>query len=139
MSRKMAEIIRTIIKSPNAPTPIGPYNQAVRVGNTIYLSGSIGTDPQTGKLVEGGIELEARQAFKNIAAVLEHSGCTFNNVVKSTVLLADINDFQTLNKVYAEQFSSHFPARSTYQVANLPLSSRVEIECIVAVGEIVDA
>jgi reactive intermediate/imine deaminase len=135
----MAQITRTVINSANAPAPIGPFNHAIRVGNTLYLSGCVGADPQTGKLVPGGIESEARQAFKNIAGVLAQAGCTFNNVVKSTVLLADIKDFQTLNGVYAEQFASHFPAHSTYQVANLPLNSRVEIECIAVVGEIVDA
>jgi 2-iminobutanoate/2-iminopropanoate deaminase len=134
----MSQIVRTIIKSPNAPAPIGPYNQAVQVGNTIYLSGSIGIDPATGKLVEGGIEAEARQSFKNMSAVLAQVGCTLGNVVKSTVLLADIKDFATLNKVYAEHFTSNFPARSTYQVAALPMGSQVEIE-VIAVTNISDA
>jgi 2-iminobutanoate/2-iminopropanoate deaminase len=135
----MSQIVRRIIKSSNAPAPIGPYNQAVQVGNTIYLSGSIGIDPATGKLVEGGIEAEARQSFKNMSAVLQEAGSSLNNVVKSTVLLADINDFATLNRVYAEHFTSNFPARSTYQVAALPLGSRVEIEVIAIAGDLADA
>jgi 2-iminobutanoate/2-iminopropanoate deaminase len=139
MNRAMSQIVRQIIKSSNAPGAIGPYNQAVRVGNTLYLSGSIGMDPATGNLVEGGIEHEARQALKNIGAILQEAGASYNNVVKTTVLLANIEDFATLNKVYQEFFTSNFPARSTYQVANLPKYARVEIEAIAVVGDIVDA
>ena len=139
MSRAMSQIVRTIIKTTKAPGAIGPYNQAVQVGNTLYLSGSLGMDPATGNLVEGGIEHEARQALRNIGAILEEAGASYKHVVKTTVLLADIQDFATLNKVYQEFFTSHFPARSTYQVANLPKNGRVEIEAIAVVGDIVDA
>jgi 2-iminobutanoate/2-iminopropanoate deaminase len=131
-------IERKIIRSSNAPTPIGPYNQAVQVGNTLYLSGSVGMNPATGNLVEGGIEAEARQCLTNIGNVLREAGLTYNNVVKTTVLLADINDFATLNKIYAEFFTTNYPARSTYQVAALPKGARVEIESIAIVGDLVE-
>jgi 2-iminobutanoate/2-iminopropanoate deaminase len=131
-------IERKIIKSPNAPSAIGPYNQAIQVGNTLYLSGSIGMNPSTGNLVEGGIEAETRQCLTNIGNVLREAGLTYNNVVKTTVLLADINDFATLNRIYAEYFTTNYPARSTYQVAALPKGARVEIESIAICGDLVD-
>ena len=131
-------IERKIIKSPNAPSAIGPYNQGVQVGNTLYLSGSIGMNPATGNLVEGGIEAETRQCLTNMGNVLSEAGLTYNNVVKTTVLLADINDFATLNKIYAEYFATNYPARSTYQVAALPKGARVEIEAIAICGDLVD-
>ncbi len=111
----MSIVERRIIKTANAPSAIGPYNQGVLVGNTLYLSGSIGMNPATGNLVEGGIEAETHQSLTNIGAVLREAGLSYNNVVKTTVLLADINDFATLNKIYAEYFTTNFPARSTYQ------------------------
>ena len=117
---------KKIIKTSNAPSAIGPYSQAVQVGNTLYLSGSIGLNPSTGNLVEGGIEAETRRVFQNIGAVLNEAGATYDNVVKTTVLLADINDFATLNKIYAEYFTSNYPARSTYQVAALPKNAMVQ-------------
>lgn len=135
----MSQIVRRIISTPKAPAAIGPYSQAVQVGQTLYLSGSLGTDPATGALVSGGIEAEARQSLKNIGAVLEEAGVSYGNVVKTTVLLADIQDFATLNAVYGEFFKTNPPARSTYQVANLPRAARVEIECIAVVGNLVDA
>jgi 2-iminobutanoate/2-iminopropanoate deaminase len=135
----MSHIVRTIIKTPKAPSAIGPYSQAVQVGQTLYLSGCLGADPATGALVSGGIEAETRQAFKNIGSILEAAGVGYGNVVKTTVLLADIQDFATLNSVYAEYFKSNHPARSTYQVAALPRGARVEIECIAVVGNIIEA
>jgi 2-iminobutanoate/2-iminopropanoate deaminase len=127
---RMSQLTRTIIKSAKAPGAIGPYSQAVKVGNTIYLSGCLGIDPATGNLINGGIEAEAKQALTNIGLILAEAGASYNNIVKSTVLLADINDFNALNKVYAEFFTSNYPARSTYQVAALPRAARVEIETI---------
>jgi len=127
---RMSQLTRTIIKSAKAPGAIGPYSQAVKVGNTIYLSGCLGIDPATGSLVNGGIEAETKQALTNIGLILAEAGASYNNIVKSTVLLADINDFNALNKVYAEFFTSNYPARSTYQVAALPRAARVEIETI---------
>lgn len=130
----MSDLTKKIIKSPKAPAAIGPYSQAVKVGSTLYLSGCLGVDPTTGNLVNGGTEAQARQAFINIGNVLEEAGLTFDNVVKTTVLLADINDFAILNKVYAEYFQSNFPARSTYQVAGLPRGGKIEIESIAVFG-----
>lgn len=134
----MSQILRKIIRTTKAPAAIGPYNQAVQVGNTLYLSGCLGMDPASGALVSGGIEAEARQALKNIGSILEEAGVSYNNVVKTTVLLADIQDFSVLNNVYQEFFTSNYPARSTYQVANLPRGGRVEIEAIAVVGEVTD-
>ncbi|CAF0810865.1 unnamed protein product [Brachionus calyciflorus] len=134
----MSQIVRNIIRSQKAPAAIGPYSQAVQVGHTLYLSGCLGMDPASGALVSGGIEAEARQALTNIGSILEEAGVSYNNVVKTTVLLADINDFSVLNSVYAEFFKANHPARSTYQVANLPRGGRVEIEAIAVVGNITD-
>ena len=135
----MSYIVRTIIKTPKAPPAIGPYSKVVQIGQTLYLSGCVGTDPATETLVSGGIEAETRQTLKNIGLVLEAAGVGYENVVKTTVLLADIKDFATLNSVYAEFFKSNHPARSTYQVAALPRGARVEIECIAVVGNIIEA
>ncbi len=129
----MSQLVKTIVKSAKAPAAFGPYSQAVKVNNTIYLSGSLGADPSTGNLVTGGIEAETRQSLNNIGEILKEAGASYSNVVKTTVLLADINDFATLNKVYAEYFKSDFPARSTYQVAALPKGAKVEIEVIAVV------
>lgn len=126
----MSQLVKTIIRSAKAPAAIGPYSQAVKVGNTVYLSGCLGMDPASGNLVSGGIEAEARQALTNIGSILEEAGLNYGHVVKNTVLLADINDFAVLNKVYAEFFTSNHPARSTYQVAALPKGARIEIESI---------
>lgn len=135
----MSHVVRTIIRAPKAPAAIGPYSQAVQVGQTLYLSGCLGADPGSGALVAGGIEAEARQALKNIGSILEEAGASYNNIVKTTVLLADIQDFATLNSVYGEFFKSNHPARSTYQVAALPKGGRVEIECIAVLGNVIDA
>jgi 2-iminobutanoate/2-iminopropanoate deaminase len=131
--------IRTIINTTKAPAAIGVYSQAVKIGNTLYLSGAIGLDPKTGDLVPGGVEAEARQCFKNIGAILDAAGCTFNNLVKVTVLLADIKDFALLNGVYQENFTKNYPARACFQVAALPKGARVEIETIAVVGDIIDS
>ena len=126
----MSKIVKTVVKSAKAPAALGPYSQAIKVGNTVYLSGSLGADPTTGNLVSGGIEAEARQALVNIGSVLEAAGLNYTHVVKNTVLLADINDFAALNKIYGEFFKIDPPARSTFQVAALPKGARVEIESI---------
>jgi len=108
-----------------------PYSQAIRTGTTIYLSGITGQDPNTGNIVNGGFEAEARQVFINMGSVLKAAGgCTYSNVVKNTVLLADINDFALLNKIYADYFKEDPPARTTYQVVNLPRGARIEIESV---------
>ena len=135
----MSEIVRKIVKSSKLPPALGPYSQAVIVDKTMYLSGSLGVDTASGNLVSGGIAAEARQALTNIGHVLEEAGLTYKHVVKTTVLLADINDFAVLNSIYAEFFTSNHPARSTFQVAALPKNARVEIEAIAVVGDIVDS
>lgn len=131
----MSQLVKTIIKSAKAPAAIGPYSQAVKVDKTLYLSGCLGMDPATGNLVSGGIAAEARQALTNIGSILEEAGYKYEHVVKTSVFLADMNDFATLNSVYAEFFKSNHPARSTYQVAALPKGGRVEIECVAILAE----
>nr|XP_055159366.1 2-iminobutanoate/2-iminopropanoate deaminase isoform X1 [Nyctereutes procyonoides] len=118
----MASLIRKVISTAKAPGAIGPYSQAVLVDRTIYISGQLGMDPSSGQLVPGGVAEEAKQALTNMGEILKAAGCDFNNVVKTTVLLADINDFNTVNEVYKQYFKSSFPARAAYQVAALPKS-----------------
>ena len=131
----MSNLAKQIISSSLAPAALGPYSQAVRVDKTVYLSGNLGMNPSTGNLVEGGIVPETHQCFKNIGNVLAAAGANYTNVVKTTVFLADMADFASLNSVYAEYFTSDFPARSTFQVAALPKGARVEIECVAVLGE----
>ena len=121
--------MKRIIKSPNAPAAVGPYSQAVEVGNTLYVSGQLPVDPKTGKMPEG-IEEQTRQSLENIRAILTEAGYAPGTVVKSTVLLADIADFGAMNGVYAGFFAEPFPARVCYQVAALPMGARVEIETV---------
>lgn len=116
--------------SDDAPKAIGPYSQAVKQGGMIYTSGQIPLDPATGKLVEGDFEAMARRVFDNLAAVLAAAGAEFRHVLKTTVYLKDLSDFQKLNAVYAEYFGEHKPARSTVGVAQLPLGAAVEIDLI---------
>jgi 2-iminobutanoate/2-iminopropanoate deaminase len=127
-----ARQVRQAISTPNAPAAIGPYSQAIKAGNMLFLSGQIPIDPATGNLVEGGIEAQTRQVFRNIAAILEAGGATFDNVVTAGVFLADMNDFAKMNAIYAEQFSSPAPARATVQVARLPKDCLVEIQVVAA-------
>ncbi|NLP05892.1 RidA family protein [Candidatus Fermentibacteria bacterium] len=115
------------VLSDEAPRPIGPYSQAVRAGEVIFLSGQLGIDPLTGRLAEG-IEAQAVQALRNIRAVLASAGCSMSDLVTTTVLLADMGDFAAVNRVYSEFFTEPFPARAAYQVAALPLGARVEIQ-----------
>ena len=118
------------INTEKAPKAIGPYAQANKVGELIFCSGQLGINPETGKLVDGGVLEEAKQVFKNIQAILEEAGSSMNHVVKTLVLLKDIADFAEVNKVYAEQFNDVLPARSAFQVAALPLNGNIEIEVI---------
>lgn len=118
------------IESPNAPAAIGPYSQAVQTGNLIFCSGQLPIDPTTGKFPEGGIKEQTRQSLLNINRILEQEGLSLTNVVKTTVLLADISDFAAMNEVYAEMFKAPFPARSAFSVRDLPKGALVEIECI---------
>lgn len=114
----------------NAPEAIGPYSQAVKAGDTLYLSGQIGMNPATGELVSADVKEQTAQALKNMKAVLAAAGATTDNVVKTTVFLTDMADFQAVNAVYAETFASDAPARSCVAVAALPKGARVEVEAI---------
>ena len=118
------------INTEKAPKAIGPYVQANKVGELIFCSGQLGINPETGKLVDGGVLEEAKQVFKNTQAILEEAGSSMNHVVKTLVLLKDIADFAVVNKVYAEQFNDVLPVRSAFQVAALPLNGNIEIEVI---------
>ena len=125
---------RQVIHTDNAPKAIGPYSQAIRVGEFIFCAGQAGLDPSTGNLVSGGIEAETRRVLQNLAAVLEAAGTSCSRVVKTTVFLLDMNEFQKMNVVYAKFFPTNSPARSTVQVARLPQDARVEIEVIALTG-----
>ena len=119
-----------IISTDKAPGAIGPYSQAVTTGNLIFCSGQIPIDPQTGEFVSDDVAEQTRQVLKNLSAVLEAAGTSLQNVVKTTVFLADMNDFGAMNEIYAEFFSENKPARATVQAARLPKDARVEIDCI---------
>ena len=122
--------MKKIISTTEAPAAVGPYSQAVRVGSTIYCAGQIPLDPKTAQIEKGGIEIQTRRVLDNITAVLKAEGLTFEHIVKTTVFLTDLADFQTMNEVYASYFKKEPPARSTIQVAALPKGARVEIEVI---------
>lgn len=126
---------KTIIATEKAPAAVGPYSQGVQVGNLLFTAGQGGVDPTTGQLVEGGIEAETRQTLENLGAILRTAGSSRSQVVKTTVFLQDIADFQAMNRVYAEFFGSDPPARTTVQVAALPLGILVEIEAVAIVGD----
>jgi 2-iminobutanoate/2-iminopropanoate deaminase len=120
---------RQVIQTNKAPKAIGPYSQAIRVGEFVFCAGQTGVDPATGNLVSGGIEAETRRALQNLAAVLESAGSSFNRAVKTTVFLTDINNFSKMNAIYSEFFPSNAPARSTVEVSCLPhKDASVEIE-----------
>jgi 2-iminobutanoate/2-iminopropanoate deaminase len=110
--------------------PNGIYSPAIITGDLVFTSGQIGIDPKTGKMVEGGIEAQLEQVFRNLAAVLEASGSSIDHVLKATVFLADMNDYNVMNELYRKQFKGDPPARSTVQVARLPRDARIEIEAI---------
>ena len=118
------------IASPNAPKAIGPYSQAIRVGELLFAAGQIPTDPTTGAIVDGDVAAQTRRVLDNLGAVLAAANLSFANVVKTTVFLADMNDFAAVNEVYGKYFSEPFPARATVQVARLPKDARVEIDLI---------
>jgi 2-iminobutanoate/2-iminopropanoate deaminase len=125
--------MRTAILSDTAPKPIGPYNQAIAAGSFVFCSGQIGLDPATATLVEGGVEQQARQCMKNLAAVLEAAGTTLGEIVKTTIFLVDMADFTLVNRIYGEYFNDTPPARSTVAVAALPAGALVEIDAIARV------
>jgi 2-iminobutanoate/2-iminopropanoate deaminase len=125
--------MRKTVSTPNAPAAVGPYSQAIKTSGLVYTAGQLGMDPKTGKLVEGGVQAQTRQALSNLQAVLEAAGTSMNNVIKTTVFLQDIGDFGTMNQVYAEFFPDAPPARSAMQVAALPLGGLVEIEVVAVI------
>jgi len=127
-------IIRKAIHSDQAPKAIGPYSQAIRVGDTVYMAGQIPLDPVTMQMVEGDFEKEARRVFENIKAVIAAAGGTFDQVVKVTIFLTDFANFAKVNEIMAQYFKEPFPARSTVAVAALPRNARVEVECTLQLG-----
>lgn len=118
------------VKTSNAPAALGPYSQAIKVGEFVYTSGQIAIDPATGEFIGGGIAEQTERVLKNVAAVLEAAGSSLNQVVKTLVFLADMDDFSAMNEVYARFFSATPPARSTVQAARLPKDARIEIEAV---------
>jgi len=126
-------IEKEIISTENAPGAIGPYSQAVKSGNMVFCSGQIPIDPATGEFVSDDAAEQTRQVLINLSAVLNAAGTNLNNVVKTTVFLADMNDFTAMNEIYAEFFSDNKPSRATVQAARLPRDARVEIDCIALV------
>jgi len=124
--------VRQAVSTPNAPAAIGPYSQAIRAGSLLFLSGQVPIDPKTGTLVAGGIVEQTHQVFRNIGAILEAGGASFDDVVSVGVFLADMNDFGKMNEIYATYFSSPAPARATVQVARLPKDCLVEVQVTAA-------
>jgi 2-iminobutanoate/2-iminopropanoate deaminase len=122
--------MKKIISTSEAPAAIGPYSQAVRVGSTIYCAGQIPLDPKSGQIVSGDAAMQTQQVLDNVAAILKAEGVSFENVVKTTVFLTDLGDFQAVNQIYGSYFKNQPPARSTVQVSALPKGANVEIEVI---------
>jgi 2-iminobutanoate/2-iminopropanoate deaminase len=122
--------MKRAISSPDAPKAIGPYSQAVRAGQLLFVSGQVPLDPATGQIVDGDIAAQTHRVFQNLGAVLKAGGRSFADVVRTTVFLADMNDFAVVNDVYGKYFSEPYPARATVQVARLPKDARVEIDVI---------
>lgn len=125
--------MKTIINTPNAPAPIGPYSQAVKYGNLLFVSGQIAIDPTTGVYAPADIETEARQVMENLKAILTEAGTGFENVIKTTIFLKSMDDFAKVNEVYGSYFKADFPARETVQAAKLPKDANVEISVVVGV------
>ena len=125
--------MKKVISTSKAPAAIGPYSQSIQVGNLVYTSGQIPIDPATGSFVEGDIKEQTRQSLLNVKAILEEAGMTLGNVVKTTVFMADMNDFADMNAVYAEFFTEPYPARSAVAVKTLPKGALVEIEVVAGI------
>ena len=126
--------MKEVISTKAAPAAIGPYSQAIIVGNLVYTSGQIPIDPATGSIVEGGIKEQTRQSLTNVQAILKEAGLTMANVIKTTVFMADMNDFADMNAVYAEFFTEPYPARSAVAVKTLPKGALVEIEVVAEIS-----
>ena len=127
--------MKRIINTSNAPQPIGPYSQAVLVGNSLYLSGQIAIHPESGELLIDNLETETHQVMKNLAAVLKAAGSSFGDVVKTGIFLKSMNDFPKVNEIYSTYFQSDFPARETVEVAGLPKGVNVEISMIAVLNQ----
>jgi len=123
---------REVISTTNAPAAVGPYSQAIKTGDLVFTAGQLGIDPATGKFVDGDVTDQARQALKNMKAILEEAGTSMEKVIKVTVFMQDINDFKAVNEVYGTFFTANPPARSAVEVAALPLGGLVEMEAIAA-------
>jgi 2-iminobutanoate/2-iminopropanoate deaminase len=121
---------KSAVSSPNAPTAIGPYSSALRVGQLLFVSGQVPFDPATGTMVEGDIAAQTRRVLLNVQALVDAAGLSMANIVRTTVFLADMNDFAAMNEVYKTFFAEPYPARSTVQAARLPRDSRIEIDAI---------
>ncbi|KAL0353644.1 UNVERIFIED_CONTAM: Reactive Intermediate Deaminase A, chloroplastic [Sesamum angustifolium] len=130
ISADAAAGIKEAVQTQKAPAALGPYSQAIKANNMIFLSGVLGLVPETGKFVSDGVEGQTEQVLKNIGEILKASGASYSSVVKTTIMLADLNDFKKVNEIYAKYFPAPAPARSTYQVAALPMNARIEVECI---------
>jgi 2-iminobutanoate/2-iminopropanoate deaminase len=125
--------VREAVSTASAPTAIGPYSQAVRAGALLFVSGQVPLDPATGQLVDGDIAAQTHRVFQNIGEILKAGGASFDHVVRTTVFLADMDDFAAMNQVYATYFTSPAPARATVQVSRLPRDARIEIDVIAAI------
>ena len=124
---------KQVIQTPDAPAAIGPYSQAVRVGDTLYMSGQIPLDPKTMQIVDGGIEPQAKQVFANLRAVAKAAGASLNDIARLTILLTDLGEFAKVNEIMAAHFDAPYPARATYQVAALPRGAKIEVEAVLVV------
>ncbi|XP_062190664.1 reactive Intermediate Deaminase A, chloroplastic-like [Phragmites australis] len=127
-----ATVIKEAVQTEKAPAALGPYSQAIKANNLVFVSGVLGLNPVTGKFVSESVEEQTEQVMKNMGEILKTSGASYSSVVKTTIMLADLADFKKVNEIYAKYFPAPAPARSTYQVAALPLNARIEIECIAA-------
>jgi 2-iminobutanoate/2-iminopropanoate deaminase len=133
--KEVFQTVREIVETENAPRAIGPYSQAVIAGGFVFASGQIPLDPRTGEFVEGGVAEQTEQVLRNLSAVMEAAGTSLKQVVKTTVFLADMNDFAAMNEIYGRYFTQEPPARATVAAAGLPRGARVEIEAIALVGK----
>ncbi|KOM46513.1 reactive Intermediate Deaminase A, chloroplastic-like [Vigna umbellata] len=122
--------VKESVQTDGAPAALGPYSQAIKADNLLFVSGVLGLVPETGKFVSDDVEEQTEQLLKNMGEILKAGGASYSSVVKTTIMLADLKDFKKVNEIYAKYFPSPFPARSTYQVAALPLDAKIEIECI---------
>jgi len=127
------KIEKTIVSTPDAPAAIGPYSQAVAVGNLLFMSGQIALDPTTGEMVDGGTKAQAERVMKNLEAVLAAMGLTFEHLIRTTIYLKDMDDFAVVNEVYGQYFDDNPPARATVEVSRLPRNARVEIDGIAVI------